>query len=139
MKVTGSNGVGSAQVARGAARAPGGFSIGGGAQASSPAATARVSAAMPVAGLDALIALQAVGGPLERRRRAVSRAGRILDMLEDVKVALLDGEVTPATLDRLMGAVREQREQTDDAGLEGVLNEIETRAAVELAKLGMAA
>jgi hypothetical protein len=76
-----------------------------------------------------------VGGPLERRRRAVGRAGRILDVLDDVKVALLDGEVSPDALDRLVVAVREERDDTEDARLEGVLDEIEMRAAVEMAKL----
>ena len=85
--------------------------------------------------IDALLALQAVGGPLERRRRAVGRAGRILDVLDDVKVALLDGEVSPDDLDRLVLAVREERDETDDPRLEGVLDEIEMRAAVEMAKL----
>ena len=45
-----------------------------------------------VSSVDALIALQDVGGPLERRRRAVGRAGRILDVLDEVKVAIVPGE-----------------------------------------------
>jgi hypothetical protein len=52
-----------------------------------------------------------------------------------VKVAMLDGELHPGDLERLRRAVREERQGTEDAALEGVLNEIETRAAVELAKL----
>ena len=91
-----------------------------------------------VSSVDALIALQDVGGPLERRRRAVGRAGRILDVLDEVKVALIDGAVSGRDLDRLMRAVREERMATDDGPLEGILNEIETRAAVELAKLEQA-
>jgi hypothetical protein len=80
-----------------------------------------------------------VGTPLERRRRAVGRAGRILDLLDDVKIALLEGSMTPNALTTLVAAVHEQRDRTDDPNLEGVLDEIETRAAVELAKFGMAA
>ena len=68
-------------------------------------------------------------------RRAVGRAGRILDVLEDVKFGLLSGEVTADDLERLKKAVRDERDATDDVRLEGVLNEIDTRAAVELAKL----
>jgi hypothetical protein len=34
-------------------------------------------------------------------------------------------------------AVREERAGADDTRLQGLLNDIETRAAVELAKLGM--
>lgn len=88
-----------------------------------------------VSGLEALLALQDVGGPLERRKRAVGRAGRILDVLDEVKLSLIDGDLSSASLDRLMRAVREERQNTDDGRLEGVLNEIETRAAVEIAKL----
>jgi len=91
-----------------------------------------------VASLDALLALQEVGGPLERRRRAVRRAGRILDVLDEVKLSLLEGGLPPAALDRLVSAIREERGGTDDPNLEGLLDEIETRAAVELAKLEMA-
>lgn len=106
-----------------------------------PAAAAPAAQAAPTAGVtgvmsvDALLALQDVGGPLERRRRAVGRAGRILDVLDDLKLAMLGGEVTGADLERLSRAVRDQRDATDEPALEGVLDEIETRAAVELAKL----
>jgi hypothetical protein len=91
-----------------------------------------------VSSLEALIALQEVGGPLERRQRAAARGGRLLDALEQLKVGLLEGRVTAATADALGRAAREQRQLTDDPRLEGVLDEIETRAAVELAKLEMA-
>jgi len=136
MKVTGPSGVGSTGGA-GKARPAGGsgFSIPSPAAASGPAQTAPASNVGGVVGLDALLALQNVGGPLERRRRAVSRAGRILDVLDDMRTALLGGELTAPEVERLRRAVRDQREATEDPALEGVLDEIETRAAVELAKL----
>jgi len=52
-----------------------------------------------------------------------------------VKLGLLSGEVSAGDLDSLQRAIRDQRDSTDDSQLEGVLDEIETRAAVELAKL----
>ncbi len=82
-----------------------------------------------------LQAAGAVGDPLERKKRAVRRADHILDILGEVRIALIDGDIPQATLANLQRAIREQRDQTDDPRLEGVLNEIETRAAVELAKL----
>jgi hypothetical protein len=88
-----------------------------------------------VGSLDALLALQANLDPLERKRRAVRRAGGLLDLLDALKIAVLDGEVSTGTLSKLKSAVREQREATDDPRLESILNEIETRAAVEAAKL----
>jgi len=90
-------------------------------------------------GVDALLALQAVGGPLEGRRRAVRRASQILDILDEVKLALLDGDLSLAQLDRLRRTVNEERGLTGDPKLEGVLDEIELRAAVEIAKLETAA
>lgn len=140
MKVSSSSGVGQASGARSSARpAAGGFSLGAAAPVHESAPSARVAGASAISSIDALLALQSVGTPLERRRRAVGRAGRILDLLDDVKVSLLEGEASPSALSHLVDAIHEQRDRTDDPGLEGVLDEIETRAAVELAKLGMAA
>jgi len=141
MKVTGPSGVGSAQGPRPARGGGGGEGfrivapqapIGAG-QASS------VSNVSGVMGVEALLALQDVGTPTERRRRAVGRAGRILDVLDEIKVGLLGGELSGADLDRLRRAVREERAATDDPKLEAVLEEIELRAAVEVAKLEFSA
>jgi hypothetical protein len=136
MKVTGPGGVSQSGSAR-PDRALGGegFRIVSPQGPGAATTAASVSAARGVMGVDALIALQEVGSPLERRRRSVSRAGRLLDALDDIKVSLLGGELTTHDLDRLSRAIREERSATDDPKLEGLLDEIETRAAVELAKL----
>jgi hypothetical protein len=139
MKVTGPGGTGAVSGPGGAKRSGGsGFSIGGAGGAREAAPVAMTSAPGAVTSLDALLALQETGGPLERRRRAVSRAGRMLDMLDEMKIAILDGDVSGAALERLRGAASEARSGTDDPRLEAVLDEIETRAAVELAKREMA-
>jgi hypothetical protein len=96
-----------------------------------------MSASLGVGSIDVLLALQEVGGPLERRRKAVRRAGVILDVLDEVKLALLDGAVPPDALGRLISAVRLERGGADDPQLQGLLDEIETRAAVEMAKIEM--
>ena len=112
-----------------------GFSLGGVGAAAEAAGVARASGVGALTSVGALLALQSVEDPLQRRRRAVSRAGRILDGLDDLKLALLSGEPAGGRLQALMAAVREERLGSDDPGLQGLLNEIETRAAVELAKL----
>lgn len=136
MKVSGTSGVGSTG-GPGKAKAAGGegFQIAQAPAAAGAAQVARASGVSGVMSVDALLALQDIGGPLERKRRAVGRAGRILDVLEDVKIGLLSGELSADDLERLKQAIRDERLGTDDERLEGVLNEIETRAAVELAKL----
>jgi len=121
--------------ANGGASKKGGFAVSQSGAAPASAATARASGPGGVGSLDALLALQELEGPLERRRRAMRRANRILDQLDGVKLALLGDEAgAPKALSGLAEAVRDQRSATEDAGLEGVLDEIEVRAAVELAK-----
>ena len=120
---------------RGVASGGQGFSLPSVEPALAPLLAARAGALNGVMNLDALLALQDVGGPLERKRRAVRRAGRILDILDAVKLGVLSGEIAPTDLANLQTAVRDQREDLDDPGLTAVLNEIETRAAVEIAKL----
>jgi hypothetical protein len=135
MKVSGTSGAGPAG-APGKAKAAGGdgFQLNQPAASAGAAQVARAGGVSGVMSVGAILALQEVGGPLENRRRAMGRAGRILDVLEDVKIGLLSGEVTADDLERLKRAVRDERLATDDERLEGVLNEIETRAAVELAR-----
>jgi hypothetical protein len=140
MKVTGPSSAGSVGGARAARSATGQgvFSVPTAGASGAVGSVSRAGAMSGVGGIEALLALQDVGGPLERRKRAVGRAGRILDVLDDIKLALIDGDLSPASLDRLVRAVREERQNTDDGRLEGLLDDIETRAAVEIAKLEQA-
>jgi Class II flagellar assembly regulator len=86
-------------------------------------------------GLDALLALQSVDLTVERRKKAMQRGRTLLDLLDAVKLGVLDGTLAPAALEGLSTAVGSAREATDDPTLEGILDEIELRAQVELAKL----
>jgi hypothetical protein len=136
MKVTGPGGIGSSSGARPARSAGGeGFRIATPEAAPEPGPATSVSATRGVMGVEALLALQDVGGPLERKRRAVRRAGRILDVLDEIKIGLLEGGLSGADLDRLRRAIRDERDRTEDPALEAVLDDIELRAAVEMAKL----
>lgn len=139
MKITGPDRTGTSSAPSAARRtAAPGFSLGAAEEAAEASHAGQSLGVSGVGSVDALIALQEVDGPLERKRRAVRRAGRILDVLDEMKLALLEGTVSPAGLQRLSAAVREQRESVEDPALHGVLDEIETRARVELAKLEMA-
>lgn len=138
MKVTGTGGIGQPSGAARPRAAGGGFRVDVAQGAAGAGQAARTTGVAGVMGVDALLALQDVGGPLERRRRAVGRAGRLLDVMDELKASVLEGRVDLSNLDRLGRAIREERSHTDDPKLEGVLDEIETRAAVELAKLEQA-
>lgn len=133
MKVTGTTGP-SAPTAGKAARSASGFSLGQAGAASPSSAASATSATAGVADVSALMALQGVEGPLERRRRAVKRGAGLLDRLDEIKMALLSGDPDEAALDRLARAMREERPEEGDAGLKAVLDQIDLRAAVEVAK-----
>ena len=137
MKVTGPNGLGQAGPAKSVKPTASGFSLGGATGTGPTTQAASAQGVSGVASVDALIALQQVDSATERRRRAVRRAGRILDALDEVKLALLDGQISASALTDLNAAVRDQMLEADDPGLQSVLRQIEARAAVELAKIEM--
>lgn len=133
MKVTGPSGPSPAQGGR-AARGGGGFSVPSAGSAAGPTATTTAAAPSAVANVSALMALQGVEDVTERRRRAIRRGGGLLDRLEELKLALLMGEAGDGALDRLTRTLREDRPIDADAGLNSLLDQIDLRASVELAK-----
>ena len=93
------------------------------------------SFAAPITGgVSALMALQGVEDATERRRRAIRRGGGLLDRLDELKLALLNGQDGAPALERLARSLREERPDDGDPGLKGVLDQIDLRAAVEMAK-----
>lgn len=98
----------------------------------------RVASTAPIAsltGIDAILALQTVGDFTESRRKAVRRGAMLLDDLEAMKADLLVGQLSPTRLDDMMRQLAEARERTEP-GLDSVLDDIELRVRVELAKQG---
>jgi hypothetical protein len=93
--------------------------------------------ARQLGGIDALIALQGVEDPTERRRRAVKKGFRALDALDELKIGLLAGTLNPATLLRLKAAAGDMKTESGDSQLDQVLAEIDLRVEVELAKAGI--
>jgi len=96
---------------------------------------AETTSSGPIGGLDTLLTLQAVGGVGERRAR-VRHGNEMLDLLEDIKISLLGGEVPAAKLQTLLDSLSRRPDRQGDERIETVLDEIELRARVELAKLG---
>ena|SRR5580704_14549354 len=95
-----------------------------------------VSAPKATANIDALLALQGVEDPMERRKRSVQRGKGALDVLDDLKLRLLSGSLDAATMIRLRDAAANLKSSSGDPGLDAVLSEIELRVEVELAKAG---
>lgn len=119
--------------ARRTAAAGGGFSLDGTGQTQEAVAP---RAAQPLAGVDALLALQGVGDATSERSRAVKRGHSMLDTLEELRLDLLAGALSPAKLDRLIGLVNARTPASGDPRIDQVIAEIDLRARVELAKRG---
>jgi hypothetical protein len=100
-----------------------------------PRSTGAAGGPCMVGGIDALIALQGVEDPLERRKRAVKRGRVALDALDELKIGLLGGAFTTATLARLQAAATQLKLGSGHAELDAVLAEIELRVEVEIAKM----
>ncbi|NBC33381.1 MAG: flagellar assembly protein FliX [Alphaproteobacteria bacterium] len=97
-------------------------------------ASAGSSAAAAVSGPMSLLVAQEVDEVTLQRRRAKRRAEALLDRLEDLRRDLLLGTIPHWKLKDLARLVESERAEVDDPRLEAVLEEIDLRAQVELAK-----
>jgi hypothetical protein len=106
-----------------------------------PRAAGAPAALRTVGGIDALIALQGLEDPTERRKQAVKRGRTALDALDELKLGLLDGTLSPATLGKLKSVVGALQGGSGGSGgsgddrLDAVLGEIGLRVEVEIAKM----
>lgn len=101
-----------------------------------PASAANVTGTAPAGALDALLAVQEAESALERRARARRRANDLIEGLDQIRDGLLAGQISPERLDALSAMVATHRDEADDPHLTEILDEIELRVQVELAKLG---
>jgi len=92
-------------------------------------------ASRPMLPVDGLFQIQEMPDALAQRRRAVQRGSTLLDRLDDLRLSLLSGSLSPGQIAELQRAVASERGLVDDPRLVAVLDEIELRAKVELAKL----
>lgn len=135
MRIYGPNGAALANAPASARRAAGGkFSVSDG---DAPRNSSAAGSLRSISTLDALMALQGVEDATERKKRSVAKGRNALDVLDDLKVAVLDGTLDQSTLARLKVASEGLTEESGDSGLDQVLGEIDLRVAVELAKAGV--
>jgi hypothetical protein len=89
----------------------------------------------PIASVESILTLQSLDDSTNGRSKGLDHGERLLDMLDEVRDGLLAGGIPRGTLNRLATAVSRRQEGFADPKLQGVLDEIELRAWVELAKL----
>lgn len=106
----------------------------------SAAMPAAVNGGAPVVSLAALLAVQGADDAVDGRARkaGIRRGEDLLERLDEVRIGLLTGRVPRATLERLVVQLGQRRASGGDPRLAELLDEIELRAKVELAKLSYA-
>ncbi|MFD1627512.1 flagellar assembly protein FliX [Azospirillum griseum] len=102
------------------------------------AAAHGVTATASMSGVSGVLALQEVDATDDataRASRGKMRAEEMLDKLEEIQHGLLSGTLSSQKLVELAKVVQSRRAQVDDPDLAEILDEIDLRAQVELAKL----
>jgi hypothetical protein len=102
--------------------------------ASSPE-PARQKGAGAVDVLGGILSAQEVGDGDDDRRKARDLGESVLQRLEQIRMGLLTGRIPRHQLNALAVAMRKPRPGFTDPRLAEILDEIELRASVELAKL----
>ena len=97
-------------------------------------------AVAPVPAVDALLSIQEVEDSTtgQSQGRARQWGMDVLDQLDRLRLGIISGRVARDDLERIAALVERQRARSDDPALTQILDEIELRAKVELAKFEQA-
>lgn len=108
--------------------------------ASGASGAAGASGLSPAASLEALLSLQEAGDTTseEAKARAKKRANEMLDKMEDIRMGLLMGGIPLKALQDLSKVIQSRKDDFQDPRLQEIMDEIDLRAQVELAKYSRA-
>lgn len=136
MKIQGPGGPQGPSRTRGKDKVSGGESFGGLVAPETPAA-GQPQATQSIARLDALLAVQGAEDPAARAagKRMRQRAGDILKELDKIRLAMLGGTLTVGHMIDVADVVASHRERIMDPALTAIMDEVDLRAQVELAKM----
>lgn len=139
MKVDGAGRIDKAQGSKksGKTEASGGFKdlVTGGVESAAPSGPTQ-----SIASIDTLLMAQAVEDPTERaaKKRMRQRSETILTELDKVRSGMLSGTLTVGHMVDIADVISAHREKIMDPALTALMDEIDLRAQVELAKMRLA-
>jgi hypothetical protein len=96
--------------------------------------TSGVHGASALGSVSGVLDIQEVDDALARAAKGKLRAEDLLDKLDDLRLDLLSGNLTKTKLLKLAEVVNSRRMEVSDPKLSAILDEIDLRAQVELAK-----
>lgn len=94
-----------------------------------------MSGTAPLTSVNSLLSLQELPTSTEGKSKGVERAEGLIEHLEAIRHGLLLGHIPKDRLSRIINALATEREKNLDPMLVQIINDIELRAKVELAKL----
>ncbi len=99
--------------------------------------TASTGAAQTLTNVEALLIAQSTDDPAGRasKGRMMVRADKLLDELDKLRLNMLTGNMTVGDMIDLADVVASNREGIDDPELAAILQEIDLRAQIEIAKM----
>lgn len=99
--------------------------------------TAGTAATQSIAKVDSLLAVQGAESATERatKRRMRERGANVLRQLDHLRLAILTGNMSIGQVIDIADVVASHREKITDPNLTAVLDEIDLRAQIEIAKL----
>lgn len=103
--------------------------------ADQPTTASAVTSSAPLNAVDGILAVQEVPTATDGRSRGIKHGYSILDHLDDIRLGLLSGSISSLRLVELSQEIVEVRDTVIDPRLSAILDDVELRAAVELAKL----
>lgn len=96
-----------------------------------------VSATAALTSADAIFAAQSISDEEERqiRKKLIKKGNTLLENLEEIREGLLSGEISKDRLIEISRFVKQKDVSSADQKLQEIMQEIELRVEVELAKL----
>ena len=90
-----------------------------------------------ITSVDTIFLAQAVDGEEEKliKRKLINKGKTLLEKLEEIRDGLLMGELSKDKLIEISRLVKQKNVETSDEKLKEIIDEIELRVEVELAKL----
>jgi len=94
-----------------------------------------VSGTAPLTAVNSLLALQESGTATDGRSKGLAKVEDLLSHLDLIRQGLLLGHIPKGRLNEVLNVVNSQQDQVDDDALNEILDDVELRVKVELAKL----
>ncbi|MCW9034129.1 MAG: flagellar assembly protein FliX [Rhodospirillales bacterium] len=106
------------------------------AEVTEPTDSGTVSGTSPISAVDPILSVEATPDATAHKSRTLlyQRGNDILDRLDEIRMQVLGGKLSKERLMNLAQMLRSQRAKVNDPTLISIIDEIELRAEVEIAK-----